>query len=45
MKLRDTYASTSDKAEDKVGKRIISDDAFAVCEFIEELKNIIRRII
>lgn len=39
MILKDEYANISAKAEEKIGKKIISDDAFAVCDFIERLIN------
>jgi hypothetical protein len=39
MKLKEGYARASDKEEEKAGKKIISDDAFAVCDFIEQLIN------
>jgi hypothetical protein len=37
MKLREEYAYASAKAEEKENKKVISDDAFAVCDFIERL--------
>lgn len=39
MKLKELYARTSDKAEDKKDKKIISDDTYALCEFLEQLTN------
>jgi hypothetical protein len=39
MTLAKEYASISADAKDKIGKKIISDDAFAVCDFIERLIN------
>ena len=39
MKLREEYVAISDKEEVKLNKRVISDDAFAVCDFIERLIN------
>lgn len=37
MKLKEEYAKQSDKEEDKSGKTVLSDDAFAICDFIERL--------
>lgn len=37
MRLKEEYAKTSDKPEDKENKTEISDDAFAICDFIEKL--------
>lgn len=37
MKLKEEYAKQSDKEEDKQNKTILSDDAFAICDFIERL--------
>jgi len=37
MSLKEEYARTSDKPEDKEGKKVISDDSFAICDFIERL--------
>ena len=39
MKLKEEYAPTSAKEEEKVDKTVLSDDAFAVCDFIERLIN------
>jgi hypothetical protein len=39
MKLKEEYARVSDKAEEKENKKLIGDDAFAVCDFIERLIN------
>ena len=43
MKLREEYARTSAKEEDKKDKKVISDDAFAVCDFIERLIDKLER--
>lgn len=37
MKLKEEYATASAKEEEKIGKKIISEDAFALCYFIERL--------
>lgn len=37
MRLKEEYSRVSDKAEDQLGKKVISDDAFAICEYIEQL--------
>lgn len=39
MILKEKYAKETDKEADKINKTIISNDAFAVCEFIEILIN------
>lgn len=39
MILKEEYAGASDKEEEKKDKKVISDDAFAVCDFIERLIN------
>jgi len=39
MKLTEEYASVSAKADEKIGKKIISDDAFAVCDFLERVET------
>jgi hypothetical protein len=35
--LKDEYAKVSDKEEDKINKIILSNDAYAICDFIERL--------
>lgn len=37
MIIQEKYAKASDKEEDKKDKTVISDDAFAICEFLERL--------
>ena len=37
MRLKEEYAKTSDKEDDKKDKIVLSDDAFAICDFIERL--------
>lgn len=37
MTLKDNYAKVSDIEENKEKKTVLSDDAFAVCDFIEQL--------
>ena len=44
MSLKEEYAKTSAEEKDKTGKDVISDDAFAICDFIERLINKLERI-
>ena len=37
MKLKDEYAKSSDSADDKKDKTVLSDDAYAICDFMEQL--------
>lgn len=37
MSLKEEYAPTSAKTEEKLGKKVISDDTFALCDFMERL--------
>ena len=37
MKLKEEYSKFSDKEEDKLNKTILSNDAYAICDFIEQL--------
>ena len=37
MKLTEEYARCSEKEEEKKDKKVISDDAYAICDFIERL--------
>lgn len=39
MELKEEYAPTSAKEADKLNKTVLSDDAFAICDFIERLIN------
>jgi hypothetical protein len=39
MKLKEKYSRISDKEEDKIGKIILSDDSYAICDFLNELNN------
>lgn len=39
MMLKEEYCQTSAKAEEKVGKKVISEDAYAICDFVERLIN------
>jgi hypothetical protein len=39
MKLKEIYARDSDKEENKKDKKVIGDDAYAICDFIERLIN------
>ena len=40
MELKEAYCRESEKAEPKnKDKKVLSDDAFAVCDFIERLIN------
>jgi hypothetical protein len=45
MKIEEKYCANSEKekAENK-NKKVLSDDAYAVCEFVEELTKSVRRI-
>ena len=43
-KLKDKYISETDSKETiETNKKIISDDAFAVCEFLEDLSEKLTR--
>jgi hypothetical protein len=39
MKLKEEYARESDKEADKTNKKVISDDTYALCEFLELLND------
>lgn len=40
VRLDEKYISTSDKAKDQQSKKVvISDEAYAICELLEEVKN------
>ena len=39
MNFKKEYAKSSDKAEDKAGKTVISDEAFAIGELLEQIKH------
>lgn len=41
MILKEEYAPISAEEKDKLGKMVITDDAFAVCDFIERLINVL----
>lgn len=43
MMLKEEYAQMSAEAKDKAGKKVIGDDAFAICDFIERLINQIEK--
>lgn len=49
MKLKENYAKVTDKEENKLNKTVISDDAYAICDFIETLiekiENVRRNLI
>jgi len=43
MSLADKYAMTSAKAEDKIGKTVISDESYAISEVVEKLTNAVNK--
>ena len=43
MKIQEKYAKASDSEADKENKTVLSDDAFAICEFIEGLTDKLER--
>lgn len=42
MDFKQTYASESDKAENKVGKKVVSDEAFLLGELLTEIIKSLR---
>lgn len=44
MKLNEKYARDSDDIKEKVDKIIISNEAYAICDFIERVLNKLEQI-
>lgn len=45
MNLNSKYTTESEKTKpENKDKKVLTDDAFAVCEFLEELNNSIERV-
>lgn len=43
-KLKEEYARASDKEEDKKDKKVISDDTYAICDFVEGIITKIEQV-